>query len=208
MRRRLSLAMALVGASSAVLLDEVSAGLDPAAKRSVWRVLRGAVRASPAAFLLVTHDMEEVAVLAGGAGDAVAVMARGRLRTLAPLPELLRHYAAGALLRVHFRGRGGAWERAHAAVTTALFPWAAGSAAVDPGHAPHFTRLGGGAEESGWAVFAVRVGRGAGMEVPAGEAFARMRGGAAAAAGIEMWALVCGAGELETAFHRITKYYN
>jgi hypothetical protein len=153
--------------------------------------------------------MEEVAALAVGAGTCVGIMARGRLRCLAPLPALLAAYAPGALLRVAFRGRGGAWERAHAAVC-ALFPLARGSAVVDPGRPPHFARLGAGdaREESGWATFSLRVGPPPGGEVAAGEAFARMRSAAAERGGVEAWALRAGAGDLETAFNRVSQYYN
>jgi ABC-type multidrug transport system ATPase subunit len=64
MRRRLCLAAALVGEPPVVLLDEPSAGLDPATRRRVWRALAAARAAPGRCMLLTTHAMDEADVLA------------------------------------------------------------------------------------------------------------------------------------------------
>ncbi|KAF4123088.1 ABC-type branched-chain amino acid transport system, ATPase component [Geosmithia morbida] len=65
-KRKLSLAMALTGNPSVILLDEPSSGLDAAAKRIMWRTLE---RIKPGrSILLTTHSMEEADALASRAG--------------------------------------------------------------------------------------------------------------------------------------------
>ncbi len=72
-RRRLDLAMALLGRPSVVVLDEPTTGLDPESRRQVWELVQGLV-AGGAAVLLTTHHLEEAEELA----DRVAVMRAGR----------------------------------------------------------------------------------------------------------------------------------
>ncbi|KAF2499146.1 hypothetical protein BU16DRAFT_479678 [Lophium mytilinum] len=72
-KRKLSLAIALMGNPSTLLLDEPSSGMDAAAKRGMWRTLLG-VAAPGRAVLVTTHSMEEADRLA----TRVGIM-RGRL---------------------------------------------------------------------------------------------------------------------------------
>ena len=65
-KRKLSLAIALTGNPSVILLDEPSSGLDAAAKRIMWRTLETIVPGR--AILLTTHSMEEADALASRAG--------------------------------------------------------------------------------------------------------------------------------------------
>jgi ABC-2 type transport system ATP-binding protein len=71
-RQRLFLALALVNAPRVVFLDELTQGLDPAARRETWSLVEQA-RAGGATVVLVTHDMDEVERLC----DRVAVMRDG-----------------------------------------------------------------------------------------------------------------------------------
>ncbi len=71
-RQRLALACAVVGRPDLVLLDEPSAGVDLAGRRSVWALLAG-LRAAGVAVVLTTHSMEEVEALA----DEVVLIADG-----------------------------------------------------------------------------------------------------------------------------------
>jgi len=73
-RRRLDLALALLGRPSVVVLDEPTTGLDPESRRRVWELVQGLV-AEGAAVLLTTHHLEEAEELA----DRVAVMREGRI---------------------------------------------------------------------------------------------------------------------------------
>lgn len=61
MRRRLSVAVALVGDPDIVFLDEPSTGLDPESRRQLWEVLLR-VREQKI-LILTTHSMEEADVL-------------------------------------------------------------------------------------------------------------------------------------------------
>ncbi|GAA3535270.1 ABC transporter ATP-binding protein [Amycolatopsis ultiminotia] len=73
-RRRLDLALAVLGRPELLFLDEPTTGLDPQARRRTWAVLENMV-AGGMAILLTTHYMEEAQYLA----DQVAIMDRGRI---------------------------------------------------------------------------------------------------------------------------------
>jgi ABC-type multidrug transport system ATPase subunit len=74
-KRRLSVAIALVGDPPLLFLDEPTSGLDPAARRTVWSVVQER-KAAGACIILTTHHMDEADIL----GDRIAIMARGCLR--------------------------------------------------------------------------------------------------------------------------------
>uniref|UniRef100_A0A1I8IFT6 ABC transporter domain-containing protein n=1 Tax=Macrostomum lignano TaxID=282301 RepID=A0A1I8IFT6_9PLAT len=73
MKRKLSVAMAFVGDSKLIILDEPTAGVDPHARRSIWDVL-GKFR-SGRTILLTTHHMDEADIL----GDRICIIDKGRL---------------------------------------------------------------------------------------------------------------------------------
>jgi ABC-2 type transport system ATP-binding protein len=71
-RRRLDVALALIGDPDLIFLDEPTTGFDPAARRASWEVISG-LRALGTTILLTTHYMEEAERLA----DRIAVMRDG-----------------------------------------------------------------------------------------------------------------------------------
>ena len=73
-RRRVDLALALIGDPRVLFLDEPTTGLDPAARRSTWSTI-SSLKARGVAVLLTSHYLEEVQVLA----DRVVVIRNGRL---------------------------------------------------------------------------------------------------------------------------------
>ena len=73
-RRRLDLALALLGRPRVVVLDEPTTGLDPESRRQVWRLVHDMV-ADGAAVVLTTHHLEEAEELA----DRVAVLRAGQI---------------------------------------------------------------------------------------------------------------------------------
>ena len=93
-RQRLGLALALIGRPELVVLDEPTAGMDPAAKATT-RALIGDLRATGVTVLLTTHDLADVERLA----DRIALIDRGRLVALGSPAEL----TAGAVPRLRFR---------------------------------------------------------------------------------------------------------
>ncbi|KAK7198981.1 ATP-binding cassette subfamily A, member 1 [Novymonas esmeraldas] len=75
-RRKLSVAMSLVGGPQVVFLDEPSAGMDPVARRGMWTTIQRA--AKHCSVVLTTHHLEEVEALA----DMVAIMVKGHIRCI------------------------------------------------------------------------------------------------------------------------------
>ncbi len=76
-KQRLSIALALVGRPKIAILDELSTGLDPQARRDTWHLIES-IRDRGVTILLVTHLMEEAERLA----DRVAVFGAGRVIAL------------------------------------------------------------------------------------------------------------------------------
>jgi ABC-2 type transport system ATP-binding protein len=95
-RQRLSIALALVGQPEVVVLDELTTGLDPQARRDTWAIVED-MRARGATVLLVTHFMEEAERLC----DRVAVVDAGRIVAL-DTPAALAA-AVDAEQRISFR---------------------------------------------------------------------------------------------------------
>jgi ABC-2 type transport system ATP-binding protein len=87
MRRRLDIAMSLIGSPAVIFLDEPSAGLDPAARAEVWQAVRELAEHGTTV-LLTTQYLEEAEQLA----DRIAILHEGRIivnGTLAELRQLL-----------------------------------------------------------------------------------------------------------------------
>jgi ABC-2 type transport system ATP-binding protein len=82
-RRRLDLALALVGDPELVFLDEPTTGFDPAARRTAWNVVRR-LRELGKTVLLTTHYLDEAQSLA----DRVAIVKDGRIVAEGPPSEL------------------------------------------------------------------------------------------------------------------------
>lgn len=74
MQRKLQCAMAFIGGSKVVFLDEPTSGMDPYSRRSTWELLRNAKQGR--VIVLTTHFMDEADLL----GDRIAIMSEGKLR--------------------------------------------------------------------------------------------------------------------------------
>ncbi|HEV7627942.1 MAG TPA: ABC transporter ATP-binding protein, partial [Streptomyces sp.] len=75
-RRRLDLAMALIGRPEVLFLDEPTTGMDPEGRRDTWELVRE-LRTAGTTVLLTTHYLEEAEALA----DRLAIMRSGRIVT-------------------------------------------------------------------------------------------------------------------------------
>ncbi|MGH8967950.1 MAG: ABC transporter ATP-binding protein, partial [Actinomycetes bacterium] len=83
MRRRLDIAMSLIGESPVIFLDEPTTGLDPEGRRETWRLVRE-LREAGTTVLLTTHYLEEAESLA----DRLAIMHRGRIVTSGTIADV------------------------------------------------------------------------------------------------------------------------
>ncbi|SDI98455.1 ABC-2 type transport system ATP-binding protein [Frankineae bacterium MT45] len=90
MRRRLDLAMTLVGDPRVIFLDEPTTGLDPRGRRDMWRIVRDLV-ATGVSIFLTTQYLEEADELA----DQIAVLEQGRIVASGTAAELKRHIPGG-----------------------------------------------------------------------------------------------------------------
>ncbi len=90
MRRRLDLAMTLVGSPQVIFLDEPTTGLDPRSRRTMWDSIRD-LAADGVTIFLTTQYLDEADQLAG----QIAVLDHGRIVAEGTADELKRHISGG-----------------------------------------------------------------------------------------------------------------
>jgi ABC-2 type transport system ATP-binding protein len=93
-KQRLSIILALIGQPKIAVLDEMTTGLDPQARRDTWELIEG-IRDRGVTVVLVTHFMEEAERLC----DRVAVVDHGRVIALDSPAGLVAHARAGKQVR-------------------------------------------------------------------------------------------------------------
>lgn len=96
MKRKLSLGIAYLGNSKFVVLDEPTAGLDPASRRLIWKIIED--HKPGRATLLTTHMMDEADIL----GDVIGIIGDGIMKCIGPSAQLKRDYGIGLHLDVDF----------------------------------------------------------------------------------------------------------
>jgi ABC-2 type transport system ATP-binding protein len=101
MRRRLDIAMTLMGRPQIIFLDEPTTGLDPRSRRSMWQIIRTLV-AEGVTIFLTTQYLEEADQLA----DVVAVLDNGRL-VAEGSPDELKRMIPGGHVRLQFTDADG-----------------------------------------------------------------------------------------------------
>ncbi|CAI9266696.1 unnamed protein product [Lactuca saligna] len=94
MKRRLSVAIALIGEPKLVFLDEPTTGMDPITRRHVWDVIENAKKGR--AIILTTHSMEEADILS----DRIGIMAKGRLRCIGNSIRLKSRFGTGYIAHI------------------------------------------------------------------------------------------------------------
>jgi lipooligosaccharide transport system ATP-binding protein len=96
MKRRLTLARALINKPKLLILDEPTTGLDPQARQAIWQKLRE-LKKQGLTLILTTHYMEEAERLC----DRVIVMDHGEIKADAPPKQLIRKEIEPHVLEVH-----------------------------------------------------------------------------------------------------------
>jgi len=97
MKRRLSLACAMIGQPQIMLLDECTTGVDPVARREIWQLISDMVAGANlpeeerVSIILTTHSMEECEALC----PMIGIMADGRLRCLGSAQHLKNKFGQG-----------------------------------------------------------------------------------------------------------------
>jgi len=113
-KQRLFIALALIHDPEVVLLDELTTGLDPQARRAIWEMVRG-IRDRGKTVLLTTHLMEEAERLC----DRVAIVERGRVIDIGTPDGLVRrHCPEQTVVLATGDARAADWFRAIAGVTS------------------------------------------------------------------------------------------
>lgn len=97
MKRKLCVAIALIGDPDVVLLDEPSAGLDPVSRRNLWSVILRTM--SQRAVILTTHSMDEAEALC----KRIGIMVKGQLRALGTKQHLKNKFGSGYELVIKVR---------------------------------------------------------------------------------------------------------
>ncbi|KAL7554951.1 hypothetical protein ACHAWF_018531 [Thalassiosira exigua] len=102
MKRKLSLAIATIGSPQIVFLDEPSTGMDPVARRDMWKVISRMVQGTTfdeserTSVILTTHSMEECEALC----PRIGIMAGGKLRCLGSAQHLKERFGQGYQIEV------------------------------------------------------------------------------------------------------------
>ncbi|HEX6219880.1 MAG TPA: ABC transporter ATP-binding protein [Acidimicrobiia bacterium] len=103
-RQRLLVALALINQPKVVFLDEMTTGLDPAARRATWQLI-GRIRDAGTTVVLVTHFMDEAERLC----DRLAVVNRGSLVAAGTPAELIAQHHDRVTVRVSLDSSDWAW---------------------------------------------------------------------------------------------------
>eukprot|EP01105_Mastigella_eilhardi_P028439 TRINITY_DN936_c0_g1_i14.p1 TRINITY_DN936_c0_g1~~TRINITY_DN936_c0_g1_i14.p1 ORF type:complete len:1870 (-),score=505.12 TRINITY_DN936_c0_g1_i14:2049-7658(-) len=96
-KRKLSLAIAMIGAPNVLFLDEPSSGMDPVARRSMWEVIRAASHTK--SIVITSHSMEETEALCGRVG----IMVNGSFQCLGSIQHLKDKFGGGYLVELKTR---------------------------------------------------------------------------------------------------------
>lgn len=97
-RQRLAIGIALLNDPKILLLDEPTTGLDPGARREIWKILERLRRDFGTTMILTTHYMEEAEVLC----ERILIMDKGKFIAAGTLSELNARHGEGDLIEITF----------------------------------------------------------------------------------------------------------
>lgn len=87
-KRKLCVAMSMIGAPKLLFLDEPSTGMDPVARKYLWDLIRQVMKQRQGAMVLTTHYMQEAELV----GDKLGILINGRFATIGTMTELKRKF--------------------------------------------------------------------------------------------------------------------
>ncbi|CAD8212177.1 unnamed protein product [Paramecium octaurelia] len=96
-KRKLSLAMSLVGDSKIIFLDEPTSGMDAYSRRAIWNILER-IREDKRTIILTTHHLDEAELLA----NRIGIMSKGQLLAVGSSDYIKRKFGEGYNLKLSF----------------------------------------------------------------------------------------------------------
>ena len=100
-KRKLNVAMAMVGEPPIIFLDEPSTGVDPVARRNLWKIIER-IQAAGQSVILTSHSMEECEALC----DRLAIMVNGQFQCFGSVSHLKNKFALGFTILTKLRVSG------------------------------------------------------------------------------------------------------
>lgn len=98
-KRKLSLSIALIASPKIILLDEPTAGVDPAARRKIWTTLSHVRNTRGCSIILTSHSMQECENLC----SRISVMVSGKLRCLGSTQHLRARFGQGYTIMIKLK---------------------------------------------------------------------------------------------------------
>lgn len=98
-KRKLSLGISIIGSPSLVFLDEPTAGVDPVARRVIWKTLNELKNSRNSSIILTSHSMEESEALCARIG----IMVKGEFKCLGSVQQLRSKFGLGFTLMVKMK---------------------------------------------------------------------------------------------------------
>ncbi|KAF1324094.1 Atp-binding protein, partial [Globisporangium splendens] len=98
-KRKVSTAIALIGAPKIIFLDEPSTGVDPSSRRKMWDVIAAVCAEKESCVVLTTHSMEECEALC----TRVGILVSGKLKCLGSVEHLKQKFGRGYTVEVTLR---------------------------------------------------------------------------------------------------------
>ncbi|XP_043646341.1 retinal-specific phospholipid-transporting ATPase ABCA4 [Drosophila teissieri] len=105
-KRKLSTAISVLGNPSVLYLDEPTSGMDPAARRQLWRII-GLIRTAGKSIVLTSHSMDECEALC----SRLAIMVDGEFKCIGTVQSLKNQYSKGLILKVKVKHKKKTFQR-------------------------------------------------------------------------------------------------
>jgi ATP-binding cassette subfamily A (ABC1) protein 3 len=94
-KRKLSLALSLIGNSKIIFLDEPTSGMDAYSRRAIWKILEK-IKQEKRTIILTTHHLDEAEILA----DRIGIMSRGQLLAVGKSDYIKRKFGEGYNVKI------------------------------------------------------------------------------------------------------------